>query len=134
MPPPMAMPAMTRSQLEKTRRQFVEQRGRDSDAHADHAEQIALTRGGGRRQAAQRQHEEDAGDEIKNGCEIGAHVRSALLLVHGQHALGDEEAAEYVHARKNERDKPEHLGPERAIVAGRGCINAHRQERTDDND
>src|SRR5690606_1038342 len=53
-------------------------------------------------------------------------IGSALLLVHGQHALGDEEPAEDVHARKDERDKAEPAG---RPLAGHE-IGADRQKRT----
>ena len=43
------------------------QRGQDGDRHADHAHQVALTARGRVRQAAQRQDEQDAGDEVEEG-------------------------------------------------------------------
>jgi hypothetical protein len=49
------------------------QRRHDGDRHADHAEEVALPLVSGMRQAAQRQDEQDAGDEVEKGCEIGAH-------------------------------------------------------------
>ena len=65
------------------------------------------------RQAAQRQDEQDAGDEVEEGCEIGVDIASALLLVHGEHALGDEEAAEDVDRGEDQRDEAEEPGPDR---------------------
>ena len=47
------------------------------------------------REAAQRQDEQDAGDEVEQ-FETFADIASTLLPVHRQHALGDEEAAEDV--------------------------------------
>ncbi len=80
-----------------------QKRGDDGNRHTDHAVHIALTAGRRMRQAAQRQNEQHAGDEIKEGCEINAHNGSASLffffLVHGEHALGDREAAKNVDAR-----------------------------------
>ena len=77
----------------------------DGDRHADHAEAVALARRRRRRQAAQGEDEQDAGDEIEEGGEIGVHGSSALLLVHREHALGDEEAAEDVHRGEDQRDE-----------------------------
>ena len=45
------------------------------DRHADHAEQVALPAGLRARQPAQRQDEQDAGDEIEQRGEIGGHRR-----------------------------------------------------------
>jgi hypothetical protein len=43
-------------------------------------------------------------------------IASRLLLVHGEHALGDEEAAEDVHAREDEAEKAEDAGDARALL------------------
>ena len=109
MPPPMAKPRMHQHPREEARRRLSASVVSDGERHADHAVAVALPRGGGRRQAAQRQDEQDAGDEIEEGGEIGVHVASALLLVHREHALGDEEPAEDVHRREDERDEADEL-------------------------
>ena len=62
------------------RRRTQRQRRHHRDRHADHAEAIALTRGGGRGEPAQRQDEQDAGDEIEQGGEIGVHRRQPFFL------------------------------------------------------
>ena len=55
------------------RHALVHERRRGGDAHADHAVQVALARGGGVRQTAQRQDEQDRGDEVGEGREGGRH-------------------------------------------------------------
>ena len=57
----------------EARRRMSGERRRDRNRHADHAEQIAAPAGLGMRQAAQRQDEQDAGDQIGQRGEIGAH-------------------------------------------------------------
>ena len=52
------------------------ERGDDGDRHAGHAEQIALPRGFGIGKPAQRQNEQDAGDEIEQRDDIPAHRRT----------------------------------------------------------
>ena len=52
-------------------------RGEHGDGHAGHAEIIAPARGLGRRQPAQRQDEQDAGDEIEQRDEIVIHDLAA---------------------------------------------------------
>ena len=49
------------------------------------------------------------GDEIEQRGEIGRHRRASLplLLVHAEHALGDQEAAEDVHRGEHQRDEAE---------------------------
>src|SRR4029077_7308692 len=62
----------------------------------------------------------------------------ALLLVHPEHALGDQEAAEDVHAGKDQRDEAETAGP--AAAAGdqphgdreQGADHDHRGDRVGD--
>ncbi len=56
------------------------------------------------------------------------HRRSALLLVHGQHPLGDEEAAEDVDRRENEREEAEDLGPDRAVAQRGRRLDADREQ------
>src|ERR1700754_4169210 len=56
------------------------------------------------------------------GCSLG------FLLVHRQHALGDEEAAEDVHAGEDQRDEAEAARPSRA--AG-DHPDADREQRAD---
>src|ERR1700732_2842733 len=41
----------------------------------------------------------------------GARRSLDLLLVHREHALGDQEAAEYIHTGKSQRDEAEAPGP-----------------------
>ena len=100
------------------------QRGQHGDGHADHAEHVAAPRGLRARQPAQRQDEQHARDEIEQRDEIGLMVtlcaasalRLLFLLVHAEHALGDEEAAENVHRRHDQRHETERLrqlGPAR---------------------
>ena len=69
------------------------------------------------RQPAQRQDEQDAGDEIEEGGEYwrSCAALTSLLLVHREHALGDQEAAEDVHRGKDQREEAEsraQIGPE----------------------
>ena len=80
------------------------------------------------RQPAQRQDEQHAGDEIEQAGQIGIHAGNSLLattvafaggagaatsasfllpLVHAEHALRDQEAAENVHRGEDERDEAE---------------------------
>ena len=105
-PPPMARPSTIRPKPPADGR-GQRQRGDDGDGHADHAVDVALAAGGRMRQAAQRQDEQDAGDEIEEGSEVGVQRSLLLLLVHGQHALGDEEAAEDVDRDQHQRDEAE---------------------------
>jgi hypothetical protein len=48
-------------------------RGGHGDGHADHAVAVAGLAGGRARQAAQGQDEQNPGDEVENGGEIGVH-------------------------------------------------------------
>src|SRR5207253_981278 len=54
-----------------------------------------------------------------------------LLLVHCEHALGDQEAAENVHTGKHQRDKTK---PPRPRAAGADHRHADRQQRADHDD
>ena len=65
MPPPMAMPSDHQHPSASAGRRMRRQRRHDRDRHADHAEQIAAPAGLRARQPAQRQDEQDAGDEIE---------------------------------------------------------------------
>ena len=56
-------------------RNMHQQRRRHGDRHADHAVLIALPRGRRRREAAQRENEQNARRQIEKGREIGAHCR-----------------------------------------------------------
>ena len=56
------------------------ERRQDGDRHADHAEAVALAGSRRRRQAAQRENEQDAGDEIEEGGEVGAHLAASFFL------------------------------------------------------
>src|SRR5436190_12269 len=58
----------------------------------------------------------------------GARRSLHLLLVHRQHALGDKESAENVHAGKDQRDEAKTARPARA---GRNHGNADRKQRAD---
>ena len=78
----------------------------DGDRHADHAEEVAAPASRRLRQAAQRQDEEHAGDEVEKVRERLADIASALLLVHREHPLGDEEATEDVDAASTSAMKP----------------------------
>ena len=132
MPPPMAMPPITSTQATGLGRRMRAERGEHGDRHADHAEQVALPAGLRARQPAQRQDEQDAGDEIEQRGEIRRSLRVSLLflLVHRQHALGDQEAAEDVHRGEDQRDEAERARPERAIVIG-DQRDADREQRAD---
>ena len=88
-----------------------EQRRHDGDRHADHAEIVALPRCLRVRQAAQRQDEEDAGDEVEQRGDVGVDHLLRLLLVHGEHALGDEEAAENVDRGEHDAEEAECARP-----------------------
>ena len=63
---------------ERIRRRRAEERGEHGNRHAHHAELIAPPARLRMRQAAQRQDEEHAGDEIEEGGEAGAHWRISL--------------------------------------------------------
>ncbi len=119
MPPPIAMPSTTSDPGADAGRRMRGERGDDRDRHADHAEQIAAPARLRAGQPAQRQDEQDAGDEIEQRGEIGGHRLRApyfFLLVHRQHALGDQEAAEDVDRGKDQRDEAERARPDRAAV------------------
>jgi hypothetical protein len=76
----------------------------------------------GMRQPAQRQDEQDAGDEIelarrdwRSSC-----APFFFFLVHAEHALGDQEAAEDVDRGEDERDEAERarqIGPESSATS-----------------
>ena len=51
----------------------MQQRGDHGDGHADHAETVALPRRDRGGQAAQRQDEQDGGDQISEGGQAGGH-------------------------------------------------------------
>jgi hypothetical protein len=60
------------------------------------------------RQPAKGQNEQDARYQVQECSEVLCHASSAslfFLLVHGEHALRDEEAAEDVHAGKHQGDE-----------------------------
>ena len=80
----------------------------------------------GMRQAAQRQDEEDAGDEIEKCARLALMIMAPqpLLLVHRQHALGDQEAAEDVDRGEDQRDEAEDARPERPGAPARGTPTA----------
>src|SRR6202020_2446883 len=65
---------------ERARRRTNCERRQDRDAHADHAKAVALARGRWRREAAQRENEQNAGDEVEQGREIGVHRRQPFFL------------------------------------------------------
>ena len=71
--PPSPIATTMKSQPKKPAGGCAEERGQDGKRHADHAEEIALPARLRMRQAAQRQDEEDARDEIEEGGEAGAH-------------------------------------------------------------
>src|SRR4051794_30985487 len=54
-----------------------------------------------------------------------------FLAIHGEHALGDEETAEDIHAGEDEREEAEELGCPGG--APDGC-NRHGDQRADDDD
>ena len=58
----------------RTRRRMRAERRQHGDGHADHAEQVAALARIRARQAAQRQNEQDAGDQIEQRDEVRAHV------------------------------------------------------------
>src|SRR5262249_21328880 len=58
---------------------------------------------------------------------------SLLLLVHGQHALRDQKAAEDVHRGECERDEAEPARPQRAVVTGHE-LDANGEQRADHDD
>src|SRR5882757_166097 len=58
----------------------------------------------------------------------GARRSLCLLLVHRQHALGDKEAAEDIHAGEDQRDEAEAAGPARAV---RDHADPDREQRAD---
>src|SRR5882757_3825419 len=69
---------------------------------------------------------------MKAMCDQTSTRRSlGLLLVHRQHALGDKEAAEDVHAGKDQRDEAEAARP---AAAGRNHADADREQRPDHDD
>ena len=74
MPPPMARPSdHQRPAGETVRRRSEGERREDGERHADHAVEVALPRRRRMRQAAQRQDEQDAGDEVEKVREVGRH-------------------------------------------------------------
>src|SRR3984893_6194492 len=58
----------------------------------------------------------------------GARRSLGFLLVHREHALGDQEAAKDVHAGKHQRDEAE---PARPAAAARDHADAGREKRAD---
>src|SRR4029079_7071871 len=54
-----------------------------------------------------------------------------LLLIHREHALGDQEAAENVHGCKDQRDEAERPGPQGALVIG-NKRDTDRKQRAND--
>src|ERR1700732_4671451 len=58
----------------------------------------------------------------------GARRPLGFLLVHREHALGDQEAAKDVHAGKHQRDEAE---PARPAAAARDHADANRKQRAD---
>jgi hypothetical protein len=89
------------------------ERRADGDGHADHAVLVALPAGFRAGEPAKGEDEEDAGGKIEQrrpGRVEGVHELVPLFLVHGEHALGDEEATKNVHAGKCYGDRAKDLG------------------------
>ena len=62
-------------------RRGEEQRRHHGDGHAGDAELVAAARAFRARQAAEREDEEDACDQIEDGSEIGAHGHSSTAVM-----------------------------------------------------
>ena len=73
-PPPMARPNTTSVAGAEAGRRMGGERRHHRDRHADHAEQVAAPARFRARQAAQRQDEEHAGDEVEQCGQIGVHA------------------------------------------------------------
>ena len=78
----------------------------DGDPHADHAVEVALPGRGRVRQAAQRQDEQDAGDEIEKGGRGWLTSPQPFFLYMASMRCGDEEAAEDVDRGEDSAMKP----------------------------
>ena len=77
--PPMTMPTHDQHPGGERHAADAQQRGDHRDRHADHAEQVAAAGGLRIGQAAQRQDEQDAGDEIAERGQVGD-IGVVLLL------------------------------------------------------
>ena len=133
MPPPMARPPTIMPQVSGIADARHPQRGqrwrspcRSCRCGCPRARWRATT-------APQRQDEQHAGDEIERARRYRlVHARCSLLLfllVHREHALGDQEAAEDVHARPGSaRQKPRTLEVQEALSERR---HRHGDQRAD---
>ena len=104
----------------------------DGDGHADHADAVAAPAGHRAGQAAQRQDEQDAARRDRRGRR-GWRSCAAFTgpsSVHGQHALGDQEAAEDVDRGQARGDRAGALGdPDVAGVRRRAATCAAAASR-----
>ena len=112
-----------------------EQRRDDGDDHADHAVAVAVARAFGRRQAAQRENEQHARDEIGEGGEIGVHrlarprhFFSFFLYIASMRWVTRKPPKMFTEARISAA-KPRSLGEPRV---GRERGNGNRDQRADD--
>ena len=95
-----------RDNIKRTAGRQHSQRCTDSDRHTDHAVIVTLTRRSRAGKSAEGHDEEYPGNEIQKRSNIRVHETLALLLlVHSQHALGYEEAAENVDGCEAGRDR-----------------------------
>ena len=95
----------------------VEEREEDRDRHPDRGDDVARARGRRRGEPLDPDDQEDAGDEVgevdrglreREAASLGV-VARRLALEHLEHAVGDEEAADDVDRREDDRDEREHL-------------------------
>ena len=128
-PPPTARPTTTSAQPTEIGRRREGQRGQDGERHAGHAEEVALPRRGRMREPAQRQDEEDAGDEIEKDGDVCATSPQPFFLYIASMRCGDQEAAEDVDRREHERDEARRARAERPVAVRRRAARRPRAAR-----
>ena len=116
----------------------VLQHGRDhGDGHADHAEAVARPRGDRGRQAAQRQDEQDGGDEVSEGRQAGGHRYCFFLNIESMRCVTMKPPKIFTDAKVTAM-KPNSIAHERRGQAGcqhradddhRGNRVGHRHQR-----
>ena len=106
----------------------------DGDDHGRHAGVHALAGGGRRVHPVQREDEQDRRDEVGELDDRVAHERSSAFgvpvgLEHLQHPVGDQEAADDVGHRGEQRDRAQDADPGGIVAAGHDDRADHRDGR-----
>ena len=130
-PPPMARPTIDQQPAQKPEGGATGSVVSDGDAHADHAVEVALAAGRRGGQAAQREDEQDAGDEIEKGRDIGGHRAQPFFLYMASMRWVTRKPPKMFTLARIRAMKPKHARPERTIVAERAASTPTDEQRAD---